>query len=210
MHPSTRFCKALLLAMGLAWVAAAPAQTSPSGISSTSPGDGPLTGPSYSPGDAPATPLGSALGMGTGNIGSNAGDRTLGSSFSNDSIGNSGLGARSSGLDSGTGARSGAATNSGFGSSTGNGAGSGAASTAPITSSTQDYVDQAEQARCNGLSGAARGDCLDRLRQRMDMNSGVGARSAPGGRLNPDPVGIAPGAQVPRPLVGPTLPAPPR
>ena len=140
MHPSTRFSKTLLLAIGLAWVAAAPAQTSPSGISSTSPGDGPLTGPSYSPGDTPATPLGSARGMGTGNIGSNAGDRTLGSSFSNDSISNSGLGARSSGLgsDSGTGARSGAAANSGFGSSTGNGTGSGAAGTAPITSSTQD------------------------------------------------------------------------
>ena len=176
------------------------AQTSPSGINSTSPGSAPSTGGSYSPGSPlppiVTTPLGGSMGSSTyGEVGSSLGNASV----------NSGIGASTG--------------NSGFGSSTGSGSITGSASgnvpgssTAPqpSTGSSQTYVDQAELARCNGLAGAAREDCVGNLRNRMDMNSGVGARSSSGGRISTgNGVGIAPGNQLPRPMIGPATPAAP-
>jgi len=75
--------------------------------------------------------------------------------------------------------------------------------------SVQGYVDQAELARCNGLVGASRDQCLGSLRQRMD--SGIGARAMPGGRIGSTPG--APGTSQTRPPVAvpgaPGAPTPP-
>lgn len=186
-----------VLAAGLT-ATSVPAQIPSGGPVSTSPGSGPTTGGSYSPGNPlppiVTTPIGGSMSSSTyGSVGSSQG----GGSLSN----------------SGTGARSGAGSVTGRGSSSGSGTldlpgGSAVAQSSP--GSTQAYVDQAELARCNGMAGAAREDCVGKLRDRMDMNSGVGARSAPGGRIGTgNGVGIAPGNRLPRPMTGPTLPAAP-
>jgi hypothetical protein len=195
------------------------AQTSPSGVNSTSPGSGPQTGGSYSPANPlppiVTTPIGGSMSS------SNYGE--VGTSLGSAGASDSGVGASTRGAAGGTGS-----AGSGFGSSTGAGrvtgsgslTGSGAVnvpgSTAPQPSlgGTQNYVDQAELARCNGMAGAAREDCIGNLRSRMDMNSGVGARSSAGGRIgtgtgSTNGVGIAPGNQLPRPMIGPSAPSTP-
>lgn len=187
------------------------AQTSPSGINATSPGSAPATGGSYSP-SSPlppivTTPIGGS--MGDSSYGSTFG--TAGSSLGNGPVsgsGNGSMGARSGSSDFGR--SSGAGSVTGAGGITGSGVVAVPGSTAPQPSigSTQGYVDQAELARCNGLAAGAREDCVGALRNRMDINSGVGARSSAGGRIGTgNGVGIAPGNQLPRPMIGPTAPS---